>query len=96
MIEIVKTNHENSRKVYIPVWAYYTASGQIRPLAMRLGEETIKVKKVIDVRPRASRKIGGAGIRYLCTVEDEYIRSKGLKAKKMELYLEGKRWFIEA
>lgn len=84
MLELVNQNHEHSGKVYIPVWAYYNSRGEIKPLAIKMGDEYFKVDRILDVRPAASRKAGGAGIRYVCRIESQIF----------ELYLEENRWFI--
>lgn len=86
MLELIPREHEHERKVYVPVWAYYTTDGQIKPLAIRMGSETIKIDRVLDIRPGASRKLGGAGIRYVCRVE----------GKELVIFLEDNRWFMEA
>ncbi len=86
MLELIPQEHENPNKLYVYVWTQHSPSGEIIPLAMKLRDKTYRINKVLDVRPKASRKIGGAGIRYLCRIENEEI----------ELYLEDKRWFIEA
>ncbi len=86
MLELIPRDHEHNGKVYIPVWAYYTSDGRIKPLAIRIGDEYFKIDRILDIRPGASRKLGGAGMRYLCRVE----------GKELELYLEENRWFMEA
>ena len=43
------------------------------------------VKKVLDIRPAASLKAGGAGIRYTCRINRH----------ETFLFLEENRWFVE-
>lgn len=85
MLELVPQDHSHRGKLYVPVWAYYDSAGEIKPLAVRLGDEHFMIDRVLDVRPGASRKAGGAGIRYLCRIRDQVIA----------LYLEEDRWFME-
>lgn len=85
MLELIPRDHDHKGKLYVPVWAYYNAAGDIRPLAIRLGDQRVMIDRVLDVRPGASRKAGGAGLRYLCRAED----------KVFALYLETDRWFLE-
>ena len=47
--------------------------------------ELYEVDKVLDVRPAASLKAGGAGIRYTCRIQ----------GKETFIWLEDTRWFVE-
>ncbi len=86
MLDLVPQDHNNSKKIYISVWTYTSPDGQVRPLAIKLKDKTLKIDKILDVRAKASRKLGGSGIRYLCRIE----------GKEYELYLDDKQWFMEA
>lgn len=55
------------------------------PKEIRIDDERYEVDRVLDVRPAASLKSGGAGIRYKCRIE----------GRETYLFLEETRWFIE-
>lgn len=74
-------------KKYVGMIVQYTEDGKILPLAVRWAEgEIYDIDGIIDVRPAASLKAGGAGIRYTCMMQghEKYI------------WLEETRWFVEA
>lgn len=76
-----------SYKVYVDVIVRYRPDGEIIPLAIWWDEGKLyKIDKIVDVRPAASLKAGGAGIRYICKI--------GLAERY--LFLEENKWFIEA
>lgn len=65
----------------------YFPDGTMKPMAIWWDEGVIyEIDKVIDVRPCASLKAGGAGIRYTCMIQghEKYI------------WLEENKWFVEA
>ncbi|MBS5518263.1 MAG: hypothetical protein KHX17_06955 [Clostridiales bacterium] len=43
------------------------------------------IDKVLDVRPAASLKAGGQGVRYTCRIRD----------RETYLFYENPRWFVE-
>lgn len=76
-----------SCKRYVDMVVQYTADGKILPLAVRWAPgELFEIDRVTDVRPCASLKAGGAGIRYTCMIQghEKYV------------WLEENRWFVEA
>lgn len=75
------------RKVYVSVVARFTENGSIVPMSV-IWENGIvyEIDRVLDVRPRASLKAGGAGLRFTCRI----------KGQVTFLYLEEDRWFVEA
>jgi len=74
-------------KKYVEMVVRYLEDGTIMPLAVRWAEgELYEIDKVIDVRPAASLKAGGAGIRYTCKIQGH----------EKYLWLEETRWFVEA
>lgn len=76
-----------ARKVYVQVTAEFNPAGVIRPLSITWEDGTkYDVDRVMDIRPAASLKAGGAGIRYTCRVLGQV----------KYLWLEGNRWFVEA
>lgn len=74
-------------KQYVEVTAQFDIDGNIKPVTV-LWEDGRKfdVDRVLDVRPAASLKAGGAGIRYTCRI----------LGKQTYLFLEESRWFVEA
>jgi hypothetical protein len=74
-------------KKYVDMIVRYYPDGTIMPLALWWADGMLfKIDKVLDVRPAASLKAGGAGIRYTCRIQghEKYI------------WLEETRWFVEA
>ncbi|MBQ9517289.1 MAG: hypothetical protein IJR60_04360 [Eubacterium sp.] len=55
------------------------------PLSLTYEDTEYEVDRITDIRPAASLKSGGAGIRYTCYVA----------GKKTYLFLEETRWFFE-
>lgn len=72
-------------KRYTEVTARFDIDGRIIPLEIKMDDESFEVDRVMDIRPAASLKSGGAGIRYTCSING--IRSY--------LFLEDTRWFVE-
>ena len=77
--------YNNPNKHFTDVVALFDKEGNITPLSMTYEDEEYGIDRVIDVRPAASLKSGGAGIRYTCYVD----------GKKTYLFLEETRWFFE-
>lgn len=72
-------------KNYVRVIASFDTEGTIIPLKMEWEDYWLEVDRVTDVRPAASLKSGGAGLRYTCMVE----------GKPTYLFLEETKWFFE-
>lgn len=74
-------------KRYVDVISITSADGAVTPLWI-LWSDTVKLQidRVLDVRPAASLKAGGAGIRY--TVK--------IRGQERYLWKEEDRWFVEA
>lgn len=72
-------------KQYVEVFARFDTDGRIIPLAVKIGDEKFEVDRVRNIRPAASLKSGGAGIRYTCSVE----------GRLTYLFLEETKWFLE-
>ena len=65
----------------------YLADGTIMPLAIHWNEgELYEIDRVLDIRPCASLKAGGAGIRYTCMIQGH----------QKYIWLEESKWFVEA
>ena len=75
------------RKAYVGVNVEWTLEGQIIPKVI-IWEDGRKfvIDRILDVRPAASLKVGGVGIRYT-------IRVRG---KETFLFRSQYRWFVEA
>ncbi len=75
-----------SRKVYVEVTATFTPEGRVMPETVRWEDGTVyHIDRVLDIRPAASRKVGGCGLRYTCRI----------RGQQAYLYLEEDRWFVE-
>ncbi|MBE6778224.1 MAG: hypothetical protein E7541_02440 [Ruminococcaceae bacterium] len=73
-------------KVYVEVTASFLPDGGVMPLAVRWEDGTLyQVDRVLDVRPAASLKAGGCGIRYTCRI----------RGQQTYLFLDADRWFVE-
>ncbi len=74
------------KKTYVEVTARFDTEGRVIPLKI-LWEDgsSFFIDKVLDIRPAASLKAGGAGIRYTCRIN----------LKERFLFLEESRWFVE-
>ena len=79
----------NDFKVYVDVYEYRRKDGTLRPISLFWDEDgerkRYKIDRITDIRPAASLKAGGAGIRY--TVE--------IGGKLTYMFLENDRWFVE-
>lgn len=77
----------NDVKVYVEVTADFSPDGAIRPLSLVWEDgRTFGIDRVLRIQRAASRKAGGAGIRYSCMI----------RGQEMQLYYEGNgRWFVE-
>ncbi len=75
------------RKVYVQVAAVFSESGRIVPRAL-VFEDGVRyaIDRILDVRPAASLKVGGIGIRYRVRIGNH----------ETHLFLEDNRWFVEA
>lgn len=73
-------------KKYVGINARFDTAGNIIPLYI-LWEDGRKfpIDRVKDVRPCASLKCGGFGIRYTCSI----------CGHEIYLFLDGNRWFVE-
>lgn len=85
MISFEVPEYNNPNKHYTEVKALFDKEGNIIPLSMKYEDEEYEVDRITDVRPAASLKSGGAGIRYTCYVD----------GKQTYLFLEENKWFFE-
>jgi hypothetical protein len=85
MISFNRPEYNNPNKHYAKVKATFDEEGNIMPLSLSFDDTEYEIDRVSDIRPAASLKSGGAGIRYTCTVD----------GKRTYLFLEESRWFFE-
>lgn len=85
MIDFNSTCYNNPNKHFVRVIAEFDTEGKITPLSIFYEEEYREVDRILDVRPAASLKSGGAGIRYTCYIQ----------GVKTYLFLEESSWFFE-
>lgn len=75
------------RKVYVDVLAAWSRDGRITPRVVKWEDgRRFPIDRVLDVRPAASLKAGGAGTRYTVRIGQT----------QSFLFLEQDRWFVEA
>lgn len=73
-------------KRYIEVTAAFDTEGNLRPLSIRWDETlTLEIDRISDIRPAASLKAGGAGIRYTCFI----------RGHQRYIFYEDGAWFVE-
>lgn len=85
MISFEVPEYHNPAKHFVAVKALFEPDGNITPLAIICNDEAFEVDRITDIRPAASLKSGGAGIRYTCSIA----------GRQTYLFLEDTRWFIE-
>ncbi|MDP4152569.1 MAG: hypothetical protein Q8865_03880 [Bacillota bacterium] len=75
-----------ARKVFVNVTADFMYDGKIMPRSFVWEDgRRFDIDRVLDVRPAASLKVGGQGLRYTCRI----------CGKQKYIFLENGRWFIE-
>ncbi|NLG25621.1 MAG: hypothetical protein GX558_09720 [Clostridiales bacterium] len=76
----------HGRRAYVKVRADHEIGGRVVPLMFR-GEEggSVRIDRILDVRPAASTRSGGQGMRYLCRVF----------GGEVYLYHDRDDWFVE-
>jgi hypothetical protein len=75
------------RKVYVEVNVTHRPDGTARPNFIKFENyEKYEIDRIRDIRPAASLKSGGAGIRYTCSI----------MGVTTYLFLEDTKWFIES
>ena len=72
-------------KNYVREQARYNEEGESRPVKMGWGARWLDVDRVLDIRPAASLRSGGAGLRYTCSIA----------GVPTYLFLEETKWFFE-
>lgn len=75
------------RKVYVEVEGRFTCQGRIIPQMVYWADgRRFGIDRIMDIRPAASLKAGGAGLRYFVRIGE----------RETYLFLEENRWFVEA
>jgi hypothetical protein len=73
-------------RIYLEVTAVFDPEGGLKPSSFVWEDgEKYEISKVKDIRPEASLKAGGTGMRYTCRVGNN----------DTFLFLEDGRWFVE-
>lgn len=85
MISFDIPEYNNPNKHYVEVKAAFDKDGVITPFELNYEDNVFEIDRITDVRPAASLKSGGAGIRYTCFVD----------GKRTYLFLEENKWFFE-
>ena len=85
MISFNAPEYNNPDKHYTSVKAEFDEQGNITPLSITYNGRELEIDRISDIRPAASLKSGGAGIRYTCFI----------MGKETYLFLEEARWFLE-
>lgn len=76
----------NVNKMYVSVSAEFDTDGNMRPSVIHLDSgQDIKIRKIKNITRAASLRVGGQGIRYICSIGKQDI----------VLFYEKPRWFIE-
>ncbi|MHC1693758.1 MAG: hypothetical protein AB9835_00475 [Eubacteriales bacterium] len=75
-----------SDKLYVDVAAVFSKTGELRPMWIIWKDgQKYTVDRISDIRPAASLKAGGFGIRYVCRIA----------GKDTHLYYEQDKWFVD-
>ncbi|MGI6160927.1 MAG: hypothetical protein ACOYJD_02755 [Christensenellales bacterium] len=73
-------------KVFVGMHAVFSPEGSISPRKMIWPDgRTFDIDRIEDIRPAASLKAGGCGMRYICSV----------RGRRLALFLDNNRWFAE-
>lgn len=71
---------------YVSVKAVFEQEGRVSPIEIYWDDGRVFViDKVLDIRPAASLKVGGAGLCYTCRIGSQ----------TAYLFLDNGRWFVE-
>lgn len=74
-------------KNFIKIIATFTEDGVVLPQTIVWEDgRMFSVDKILDIRKKASIKVGGIGLRYTCLVH----------GKQIYLYKEDDKWFLES
>ena len=72
---------------YVDVICLNDKGGNMKPLYLLWDDDRkVPIKKIKEICPRASLKVGGSGLRYTCVFELNRIR---------HLYYDRGKWYVE-
>ncbi len=75
------------RRKYVDVICLNDQGGHLTPLFLLWEDERkIPIRKVREICPRASLKVGGSGLRYTCIFDNNITR---------HLFYDRGKWFVE-
>ena len=78
--------YENKIKTYVSVEVLFDETGQMMPRCVQWEDGRIfDIDRILVVRPAASLRAGGQGIRYTCRIQGQ----------ETYLFYENPRWFVE-
>ena len=73
-------------KVFVQVLVLFDEAGTMTPKSIRWEDGRVfSIDRILDIRPAASLKAGGQGIRYTCRI----------LGKQTYLFFEDPAWFVE-
>ncbi|MBC8544346.1 hypothetical protein [Bianquea renquensis] len=73
-------------KVFVQVLVLFDEAGTMTPKSIRWEDGRVfSIDRILDIRPGASLKAGGRGIRYTCRI----------LGKQTYLFFEDPAWFVE-
>lgn len=82
-------------KVKMAVVAHFTFDKKVLPIKIKSEDgATFTVDKVLDVRPAASLKAGGSGIRYICDCTT-YQDGDEIPVSRFILFRDEDEWYSE-
>lgn len=74
-------------KTYVEVFARHDRRGNVRPEAIVWEDGRLfEIDRILDIRPAASLKAGGRGIRYTCRI----------LGRQRYLFYDDPQWFVES
>jgi hypothetical protein len=85
-VVVMNPEYNHKGKAYVNVTALFHTDGRLEPQLITVEDGRVyPIDAVIDVRPAASLKAGGCGIRYTCRI----------CGRLVYLFLDDNRWFME-
>lgn len=82
-------------KIKTSVLAHFTFDKRVLPLKIKTEDGvTLKVDRILDMRPAASLKAGGSGIRYICDCTT-YNDGDEVPVSRFRLFRDNDEWYAE-
>jgi hypothetical protein len=83
-------------KAKASVLAHFTFDKRVMPFKIMLEDGTsLKIDRVLDVRPAASLRAGGSGIRYVCDCTRHY-EDDEIPVARVKLFRDDDEWYCES